>query len=135
LLFLLVLAFMLWLGNSHALLWSFGLSYTLGKLGVVMAFHCLFLCWLAGSRVGFRYWAWLCGAMAGAIIASLSWGSGILTWPILVLLAWGLGLSRTAKLALLLIGASFIAIYLDHLLHFTRPAFWLNLLKLVPRDT
>lgn len=115
LLIALVLALMLWLGNRRALVWSFGLTYTLGVFGAVAACHCVFRSRQAEAKPGLS-WLWLFAAMASAVITSLSWGSGVVVWPILVLLAWGLGLSRTGWITLLVSGTAFISVYLVHLL-------------------
>jgi hypothetical protein len=56
----LVLSIMLWMGNRIALVWAFGLTYTLGIFGVVMACYGLFrsACDTSPSLPGKLHWPW-----------------------------------------------------------------------------
>src|SRR5699024_3641521 len=74
----LILALLLWLGNA-GVNWGFGLTNTLLVLGVVASCYCMYRC--AGLATG-RCGLWLAGALAFAVLASLSYGSGVVIWPV-----------------------------------------------------
>src|SRR5690625_342182 len=106
--FVMVLAFLLWMGNHRAMLWAFGLTYTLGILGAVSACYSM-----ARSRTadGEVHWRWLMLALAGATLATFSWGGGLAMWPVLILLALGLRLPRTAVLTVFVCSVGVVTAY------------------------
>jgi hypothetical protein len=106
----LILAVLLWLGNQYAINWGFGLTFTLGVLGAVTGCYCVFRSVSAATTRG--HWFWLAAGMAGALLASLSWGSGVAVWPVLVLMSLALRLPRSATFTLMLSGAAIIVAYM-----------------------